>query len=377
MINNINCPNCEKELSEKSLFCGKCKTQVKCSECKENLAPDDLCCEFCGTDIKKISESNPVMNRIKYDGKSFEAEFTDTVCKDVTETLGNIFATRQLALQNNTNNSIENTGNQKFKESYVEDIEYASIEETVDAKKPEVTLTPNDIPTLQSIAMKNLPTNEAEWIVVYSFYASKYGKEVFNRKDIWNLYEITNRKTLNRRKGLSSYIKSVVKANNINPLNDDGDFTMLESGIKRAKEIFSRTSGKSVKKTNSKSSSTKDKTSTKTTSAQVLKLVSNLNLHPKGKQSLKDFYNLFKLNSNLEKNLVFVHYLEKILQEDNRSLDHIYTCYKKVGERIPKNLYQSLQDTRKLKAWIDTSNVSKLSITTNGENAIEHDLKRK
>ena len=126
-MKNNNCPNCQKELSDKANFCGKCKTQVKCLICKEEISLDDLCCESCGADIKRRDTNNQALNKIRYDGKIFDAEFTDTVGKDVTETFGQIFIANQKRL---ANNALEQ-GEENTRIVDVEVIDDVKVEESV------------------------------------------------------------------------------------------------------------------------------------------------------------------------------------------------------------------------------------------------------
>lgn len=89
---------------------------------------------------------------------------------------------------------------------------------------------------------------------------------------------------------------------------------------------------------------------------------------------LKEFYLTKKPQSALEKNAVFIYYLDKIASIENINLNHIYTCYKEVSERMPQALKQSLADTSSKKGWIDTKSMSNIKITIKGESLVEHEL---
>lgn len=101
----------------------------------------------------------------------------------------------------------------------------------------------------------------------------------------------------------------------------------------------------------------------------------NFEFAPQGHESLRDYYKKFAVKSNFEKNLVFVHYLQEVIKTENISKDHIYSCYREVGEKIP-NVPQSLKDTKHNKSWIDTSNMNDIKITRVGLNYISQDLQR-
>lgn len=104
-------------------------------------------------------------------------------------------------------------------------------------------------------------------------------------------------------------------------------------------------------------------------------LVTNLDLSGTDTvPSLKDFYKEKKPVPAQECNAVFIYYLKKMLKIENVGIDHVYTCYKAVGAKVPGRLYQSLLDTRKRQGWIITDNMDDLRIGTLGENFVEKGL---
>jgi hypothetical protein len=111
------------------------------------------------------------------------------------------------------------------------------------------TAAGNDkFPTLRDVALKQLPGPESEWILVYGFYSSSFGKMEFTRNDIISKYEETNRKTDNRINNLSNNLRIAVNKDWINSLNDK-DFVLSDDGKKAAKEILSRGTSSKSKKT--------------------------------------------------------------------------------------------------------------------------------
>lgn len=91
-------------------------------------------------------------------------------------------------------------------------------------------------------------------------------------------------------------------------------------------------------------------------------------------EPLRNFYAQKKAQSALAKNAVFVYYLSKIANIKNINLNHIYSCYKEVGERLPGALKQSLADTSSKKGWIDTKSMADIKITLKGEGLVEREL---
>lgn len=132
-------------------------------------------------------------------------------------------------------------------------------------------------------------------------------------------------------------------------------------------------SPKTATKSKPKSKSSKSKASRGSNS-----IVKDLDLSAGGKtQSLRDFFNTYKTNSNMEKNLIFVYWLQELAKIDQISVDHIFTCYRSIsGIKAPAALYQSLIDTSTRKGWLDTSSVESIKVTIPGVNYLEHDLSK-
>lgn len=120
------------------------------------------------------------------------------------------------------------------------------------------------------------------------------------------------------------------------------------------------------------------KVKTGTKRKESYSIVKNLDLSGKGgKKSLRDFFKEKSPSVALEKNVVFVYYLQSEAKITGITIDHIYSCYKDVSERVPRALKQSILDTSSKKGWIDTSSMADIKISTPGENLVEHDLPRK
>jgi len=101
-------------------------------------------------------------------------------------------------------------------------------------------------------------------------------------------------------------------------------------------------------------------------------IVKTLNLS--SPQSLMEFYKTKKAPSALERNTLFIYYLEKIAGIQNIGLNHIYTCYKETNAKMPKALRQSLLDTASKKGWLITKKMTDIRISTRGEYLVEHEL---
>jgi hypothetical protein len=112
-------------------------------------------------------------------------------------------------------------------------------------------------------------------------------------------------------------------------------------------------------------------------SRESLSIVKDLDLS-KGKLGrLKDFYGRYDAKTNFQRNLVFVYFLQNGLEISGITENHVYTCYRDVSAKLPGAFRQSLFDTANKNGWIDTSDMSNITVATPGINYLEHDLSKK
>ena len=104
-------------------------------------------------------------------------------------------------------------------------------------------------------------------------------------------------------------------------------------------------------------------------------LVKDLSLRPKGKRGLVDFADEKRPKTHQQKQAVIVYWLrdEAGLQQ-GITVDHINTCYQAAGWKRPKNLENSVVVTSMRKAWLDTSDLSNITLTVPGEDLVSHEL---
>jgi len=248
------CTNCAAQLPALGYFCGKCLTQFKCKNCNSILEKDYAGCINCGTPRSRIEDSQqsiPVNTFHLHETPSertIDATFSDSVGQDLAGMLRDTYTSKLIASSNfaNSDDKIDTNKNDQSKEEYQEaqvvtpNNALPNDKKSHNSKQTFKETLPSEYPALKAIAMKNLPSNETEWIVVYAFYASNFGQKIFTRQDIVNKYEESNRKNPNRMKGISTYIINAVKGNYINPINGT-DYSVLEKGNEKAVEIIKRT----------------------------------------------------------------------------------------------------------------------------------------
>jgi len=107
-----------------------------------------------------------------------------------------------------------------------------------------------------------------------------------------------------------------------------------------------------------------------------MSLIKEMDLHPSGKQSLREFFGEKQPKTQFEQIAVFVFYMRSVLEIDGISPNHIYTCFKDVSAKPPVDVPQVARNCAAQKGWIDTSRKEGIDITTRGENLIDHDLPR-
>jgi len=89
-----------------------------------------------------------------------------------------------------------------------------------------------NFPALKEIVMLDLPKSEVEWICVYSFYGSSFGKNPFKDSDIKELYDTSKRKSDSRMANFSGNFGKVLTNGWIKVLNND-EFIITKKGFHR------------------------------------------------------------------------------------------------------------------------------------------------
>ncbi len=90
---------------------------------------------------------------------------------------------------------------------------------------------------------------------------------------------------------------------------------------------------------------------------------------------LDAFYGQFQPQTNYEKILIFLKFLVEELGIDEPNTDQVYTCFKKVGAKIPTAFAQAFRDTSSKRGYIDFNSATDISITIAGDNQFNDMLK--
>lgn len=102
----------------------------------------------------------------------------------------------------------------------------------------------------------------------------------------------------------------------------------------------------------------------------------NLNIRPDQNQSLVDYAAEKNPKTLKEKSMVIVSWLEEKVGYTPVGVDQIFTCYKGMKWKVPKDLSNQLRTLSSHDKWLDTSDSKNISLTILGSQFVEHDLPR-
>ena len=115
----------------------------------------------------------------------------------------------------------------------------------------------------------------------------------------------------------------------------------------------------------------------KATSKAMPQIIKDLNLRPNGKQSLQEIFSRKNPNGNIQSTAVMVYYLQTILECVEITANHVFSCYRELGIKIPGNLDQNLRDCASSKYGYIVFAEGKCSMSVRGTNFVEQDLPKK
>jgi|GEM_PF-858774 len=392
-----NCYNCSKPLPPVGYFCGRCLTQFKCKSCGSLLEKDDAGCVNCGTpkEVRAETETGSHQNINTFrlhetaTDRTIEATFSDDVAKDLAGTLRDAAAAgRMKAIASNIPppNNINGVNEEKVEFSEAEVVNNEDeIPKNKAIRKEAAAATnlesPVTYPHIDDLLHRRSFT-EIEWILVFAFYESEYGQKTFTPDKVRNAY-LSKRKNDSRLKNFSKNWGGLLKtyfstvSEGVYQIEYDkksitSDFVMGKATgiIKGAFDKSNKSKSTTSKKTKEENSSTPAGKSSKSSNSKGLKILSNINFEPTGKESLKDFFGKYTPANDNERNLLFVYYLQNVLEIDQVTFDHVYSCYDILELRISESLPQTIRNTASRTKWIETKK-SILSVTIKGSNQIK------
>jgi hypothetical protein len=236
-----------------------------------------------------------------------------------------------------------------------------------------------EYPNIKDVLMKQLPSSEPEWILVYSFYGSDFGNKPFTNGTIQEGYNATKRNTKSRKANLSNNIKSLFNKGLFSALNDE-EFILTADGKHQAKEIVTRSHSipiKQEKPTSKDKANKKPQKSNGKSSSQKFSIIKELNLRPTDKIDLIKYMEGFEIKSNADRIIVIVNYLKEILSVDQVTIDHLYTAFFELKCKIPTSFYQVVINTKSRDHLLDFEKVDNINLSVQGMNRVRLDITRK
>lgn len=368
----MNCPICNQELPEGAKFCHKCRNQIVCQECGKALLKDASICVFCGSEIHTNNHSESIFNKVEFsedaNGRRFKAVFTDTTACNIVDVISPFIPTnKKVLISEHTEENDNNTDIIAIDTIHAENPECEQPKQNTSSLLEKIFQIRDEQILLHEKRLKAQSKADYAGRLTLLFLLYKYNSgEKYIDRDILNsfisaqhLYDGNYRKWLSRNKAMIDI--------------SNGKCSLCQAGIEKAEEYLSEVFDDNLtcKWTPGKSSSTSNSNINKANSKRVYNIVKDLNLSPKDKLSLKNFIAKYNPSNGMDYNVYFIYYMQKILLLENITPDYIYSCYKDLGVKFPTNIYQNIADTSKRKAWIDSSDMNNITITTVGENKVE------
>lgn len=248
-------------------------------------------------------------------------------------------------------------------------------------------VSPSNIPSLKDVIMKQLPSSEREWILVYAYYSSNGGNNSFTSKNILEQYENTKRKTASRHANMSQNIKALFGKGYFSALNDD-EYILTDDGKHEATEILTRKHSisspqtKPMSKASIKSSSKAtgeggSKAAKKVGNGNKFEVLKDLNFKPTGKSSLIDFVKSYEIKSNADRIVVIIYYLNEVLGIKTVTGNHIYSGFWELKCKIPTAFYQIITNTKTREKFLDFSKITDIKLSIQGQNHARFDMNKK
>ncbi|WP_428329329.1 zinc ribbon domain-containing protein [Mucilaginibacter sp.] len=382
-MNSVNCIKCDILVNDEAAFCFNCGTRLQCKSCNAKLLTGANFCQKCGEPTVTpavMDNGTSALNTIKYkkskDEISCEISFTDQVGKSGMDELISAIVNNS----SNNNRQLNNVNaNNNASVTYDDNVlaENINAEVDEDTKSEDIAeVTTSNPETVEIIHLNDVENNiecsENEWIAIYAFYESEFGKKNFTRESVRERY-LKKRKTVNRDKNFGREWKksqkqffSTVNDTELKIKHDSiGSLNMLIKGQKST--IVSKNTKKNIGGNTSK------------TQAKSV-VIEEFDLHKStdGKKiSLNDFLNQKKPgDSTYDRIVCIAYYITRINKVEYFSEGNIEYAYKalQLGNRS-KHLRQTVNNIKSTKVWFkDYQEPGKWTLERIGEIYVDESL---
>lgn len=373
----MNCQFCGQALPEGARFCFKCHRQIVCLSCGKPLIDGAEICVYCGQGVgSKSSEVglNHILFKEEDGGKrSFEASFSDETAGNVASVFARIVNGEigQKGAEHLQLIDRPAMGNQiLLRDDHYDSVcEKSAIRPSEDSDLKRIFRSKEGKASLveKRLKAKTKIDYQARVCMLYLLYYQQYMQDSPTREDLSAFMAENNLNDSSFRGWLSKNSHFFLRDDSVIELSPEGE----EKAMAFLKEVFDDSIESGWKPGPAGASAAKTK-SNESKSSQP-QMIPDLDLTPAGKESLVDFLNRHHYRkSSSQQNLLFVYYLTQVLSLSGVNQDHVYTCYRKLGIKLPSDLYHSLSDNISKYRWM--MNMSDLKLTTAGLNFVEHDM---
>lgn len=108
-----------------------------------------------------------------------------------------------------------------------------------------------------------------------------------------------------------------------------------------------------------------------------LQQVADLNFRPMNEKALKEFFTEKNPKNDQELVLLTLYFMQHKMKLSKIGPNHVMSAFKEVGKPIPADLRQTIRNTMNSRMWLKFSDIEDIQTTTQGDNAVEHDLGNK
>lgn len=99
----------------------------------------------------------------------------------------------------------------------------------------------------------------------------------------------------------------------------------------------------------------------------------DLNIHPAGVESLKEFFARSGQKNQNEAILAIVYWLQEIAKVETVGFDQIFTAFRLLGEKVPGSFGGKVSQTGS-KGWLKDSKSTSVTLSVAGTNHVEHEM---
>ena len=367
------CPFCNNQLPEGARFCNKCHKQIVCLYCGKELVEDSDICVFCGENIKSSVKEAGCVNHIKFvedeKGKSFETSFSNETAENVASIFVQLIpGIRRPQLQYEGSYIEKEEKEVDCQTNYELDVlpEIQNINRIFREKDGSVFLVE------KRLKAKSKSDYQARACLLFMLFSQTNGTPAISRDALTSFMNGEKLSDGNFRAWLSHNSRLFIKVGDDLELSNEGK----EMAQKYLFELFDDTIENQWSPNSAIVSTKKIRSNSKGkgTKTALPKMIDDLDLAPKGKDSLEAFMKKHKYRKSAsQQNLLFVYYLKNVLGVPQVNQDYLFTCYRKLGFKLPKDLYHSISDTISKNRWL--INASNLTLTNEGTNYVEQNMK--